>query len=254
VDGLDVVAQADEVRARIGLLTETPGLYERLTAVQNLDFFGRLHQLPASVRAERIERLLRLFDLWDRRNSLTGTFSKGMKQKLAIARAMLHEPAVLFFDEPTSALDPEAAFIVRDALETLRAAGRTIVLCTHNLDEAERLCDRVAFMRGEVLRVDSPARLRQAAAGPTVEVELAAEPGPSVVPALLRRPAVRDASAAGTHLTVVVDDVRLDTPGVVRTLVLEGAEVLSVRETTATLESVYFEVMGLQPGGGVGAP
>ena len=244
VDGLDVVEQAEEVRARIGLLTETPGLYERLTAVQNLDFYGRLHQLPAEIRTERIERLLRLFDLWDRRDSLTGTFSKGMKQKLAIARAMLHEPAVLFFDEPTSALDPEAAFIVRDALETLRAAGRTIVLCTHNLDEAERLCDRVAFLRGQVLRVDSPARLRKAAAGSTIEVELVTEPGPTVVPALRRRPGLRDVTVAGSRLTVIVEDVRLDTPGVVRTLVLEGAEVLTVRETTATLESVYFDVMG----------
>ena len=247
VDGLDVVEQADEVRARIGLLTETPALYERLTAVQNLEFFGRLHQLPARLRAERIERLLRLFDLWDRRNTLTGQFSKGMKQKLAIARAMLHEPAVLFFDEPTSALDPEAAFIVRDALETLRAMGRTIVLCTHNLDEAERLCDRVAFIRGQVLRVDSPARLRQAAGGPTIEIDLAAEPSDAILDALRRRPGVRTVSAAAATLTIVVDDGRAETPGVVRTLVLEGAEVLGVRETTATLESVYFDVMGLQP-------
>ena len=173
VDGFDVVEQADEVRARIGLLTETPALYERLSAVQNLDFFGRIHRLAAGVRAERIEHLLRLFDLWDRRDAPTGTFSKGMKQKLAIARAMLHEPAVLFFDEPTAALDPEAAFTVRGALETLRGMGRTIVLCTHNLDEAERLCDRVAFIRGEVLRVDSPARLRAGGDRPTVRIELA---------------------------------------------------------------------------------
>jgi ABC-2 type transport system ATP-binding protein len=253
VDGLDVVEDAEAVRSRIGLLTETPGLYERLTAVQNLEFFGRLHQLPADLRADRIERLLRLFDLWDRRDTLTGTFSKGMKQKLAIARAMLHEPAVLFFDEPTSALDPEAAFIVRDALETLRAAGRTIVLCTHNLDEAERLCDRVAFVRGQVLRIDSPARLRRSAAGSTIEVELVAEPGTTVLPALRRRPGVRAIEVAGARLTVIVEDVRLDTPGVVRTLVLEGAEVLGVRETTATLESVYFDVMGFDAAGN-GAP
>ena len=158
VDGFDVVESPDEVRARIGLLTETPGLYERLTAAQNLDFFGRLHGLTPDVRVTRIEQLLRLFELWERRDEQTGTFSKGMKQKLAIARALLHEPSVLFFDEPTSGLDPEAAFIVREAIANLKSAGRSIVICTHNLDEAERLCDRVAFVRGGILRIDSPAR------------------------------------------------------------------------------------------------
>jgi ABC-2 type transport system ATP-binding protein len=251
VAGFDVVEHADEVRARVGLLTETPSLYERLTAVQNLDFFGRLHRLPADVRAERSERLLRLFDLWDRRDAATGTFSKGMKQKLAIARAMLHEPTVLFFDEPTAALDPEAAFTVRDALETLRGMGRTIVLCTHNLDEAQRLCDRVAFIRGEVLRIDSPARLRAGGDRPTVRIELADAPGPNVVAALQRRAGVLDVRADGTALEVRLRDVREETPGVVRTLVLEDAQVVSVRETTATLESVYFDVMGVEPTRGV---
>jgi ABC-2 type transport system ATP-binding protein len=250
VDGFDVVEHADEVRARIGLLTETPALYERLSAVQNLDFFGRIHRISAGDRDERIERLLRLFDLWDRRDAPTGTFSKGMKQKLAIVRAMLHEPAVLFFDEPTAALDPEAAFTVRDALETLRGMGRTIVLCTHNLDEAERLCDRVAFIRGEVLRVDSPARLRAGGDRPTVRVELAEAPGPNVLAALRRREGVVDVRASDHVIDVRLGDVREDTPGIVRTLVLEDARVISVRETTATLESVYFEVMGVEPARG----
>ena len=136
----------------MGILTETPGLYENLSAAANLDFFGRLYGLTADVRAERIERYLRLFSLWDRRDDLAATFSKGMRQKLAIARALLHDPSVVFLDEPTAALDPEAAFIVREAIETLRKAGRTIVLATHNLDEADRLCDRIAFIRGGLLR------------------------------------------------------------------------------------------------------
>src|SRR6476660_6183895 len=160
VDGFDVVAQPDEVRARLGILTETPGLYDKLSATANLDFFGRLYGLDATTRAERIERYLRLFSLWDRRDDIAGTFSKGMKQKLAIARALLHDPAVVFLDEPTAALDPEAAYVVREAIEDLRRAGRTIVLATHNLDEADRLCDRIAFVRGGLLRIDSPARLR----------------------------------------------------------------------------------------------
>ncbi|HYX11620.1 MAG TPA: ABC transporter ATP-binding protein, partial [Candidatus Acidoferrum sp.] len=153
VDGFDVVADPDAVRGRVGILTETPGLYDKLSAERNLDYFGRLHRLPREVRAERIEHWLRLFGIWDRRADPAGTLSKGTKQKLAIARALLHEPSVLFLDEPTAALDPEAAFIVREAIATLRGRGRTIVLCTHNLDEADRMCDRISFLRGTILRV-----------------------------------------------------------------------------------------------------
>ena len=161
VDGFDVRDQADQVRARVGILTETPGLYDKLSATANLDFFGRLYGLDAGQRAERIERYLRLFDLWDRRDDVAGTFSKGMKQKLAIARALLHDPSVVFLDEPTAALDPEAAFVVREAIETLRRAGRTIVLATHNLDEADRLCDRIAVIdNGKIVALDTPEGLK----------------------------------------------------------------------------------------------
>jgi ABC-2 type transport system ATP-binding protein len=249
VDGFDVIEAPDEVRARIGLLTETPGLYERLTAVQNLDFFGRLHSLPPDARAERIERLLRLFELWDRRDDLTGTFSKGMKQKLAIARALLHEPSVLFFDEPTSGLDPEAAHIVREAIASLKSSGRTIVLCTHNLDEAERLCDRVAFVRGEILRVDSPARLRTAAGTTAVVVTLAASATPALLAGVRAVPGIGAVEDNGSPeiVRVHVSDAVRDTPALVRALVAGGADVLGVSSEPATLESVYFNVMGAPP-------
>jgi ABC-2 type transport system ATP-binding protein len=253
VDGFDVRTDPEAVRTRIGILTETPSLYERLTATQNLAFFGRLHELPPDVLAERIESLLRLFELWDRRGDRVGEFSKGMKQKLAIARALLHEPTVLFFDEPTSALDPEAAFIVRDAMESLKAAGRTIVLCTHNLDEAERLCDRVAFLRRTILRVDSPARLRSSAGLPTVEIDLAEQPAETVLAALRGVAGVHNVTAAGTTMSVVVGDARRDTPPLVRALAAANADVLGVRVASATLESVYFDVMGIRPGSPAGA-
>ena len=183
VDGLDVTERPEEVRSRVGILTETPGLYEKLSASANLDFFGRLYGLDAATRAERAEHYLRLFSLWDRRDDVAGNFSKGMKQKLAIARALLHEPAVVFLDEPTAALDPEAAYIVREAIESLRRSGRTIVLATHNLDEADRLCDRVAFVRGGLLRVDSPAGLRDSLGGRGVEIGLAEAPSDELVAA-----------------------------------------------------------------------
>ena len=254
IDGFDVVADADEVRARIGVLTETPGLYERLTAVQNLEFFGRLHGLPPTVRQERMERLLRLFDLWDRRDGLVGTFSKGMKQKLAIARALLHEPSVLFLDEPTAALDPEAAFVVREAIAALKGQGRTIVLCTHNLDEAERLCDRIGFLRGSLLRLDSPARLRGLAGKAVLEVELAATPPVGLVERLRGRPEVQGMDAVGLTLKVSLADVHRDTPELVHALVDGGAAILGVRARTASLEDVYFEVMGARPPSDGGPP
>jgi ABC-2 type transport system ATP-binding protein len=250
IGGIDVRRDPDGVRALVGVLTETPGLYEKLSAERNLDFFGQLHRLPEHARVERIERLLRLFGLWDRRADPAGTFSKGMKQKLAIARALLHEPQVLFLDEPTAALDPEAAWIVRDAIETLRAAGRTIVLATHNLDEADRLCDRIAFIRGALLRVDSPERLRGGVGRRIVELRLSAPADPGLLASLRELPAVKGIAGRNGRLDISLDEPHIDTPAVVRTAVEAGAGVVEVRQHAATLEEVYFEVMGVRPRAG----
>ncbi len=247
VDGLDVVERPEEVRARVGILTETPGLYEKLSATANLDFFGRLYGLDASTRAERIEHYLRLFSLWDRRDDVAGNFSKGMKQKLAIARALLHDPAVVFLDEPTAALDPEAAYVVREAIEALRRSGRTIVLATHNLDEADRLCDRVAFVRGGLLRVDSPAGLRAGLGGRGVEVGLAEPASEGLVAAARAVPGVTAVEVADPRLIVACEDPPAVTPALVRALVEAGAAIVSVHERATTLEQVYFDVMGVRP-------
>ncbi len=248
VDGFDVRGAADEVRARVGILTETPGLYDKLPAVANLDFFGRLHSLDAAIRAERIEHYLRLFGLWDRRDEVAGTFSKGMKQKLAIARALLHDPSVVFLDEPTAALDPEAAFIVREAIETLRRAGRTIVLATHNLDEADRLCDRIAFVRGGLLRVDSPAALRGALGHRGLQVRLGGPASEDQVAAVRAVGGVSATEAADGLLHVGADDPESIAPAVVRALVATGADVVELHPERASLERIYFEVMGVTPG------
>ena len=253
VDGLDVTEHAEEVRARVGILTETPGLYEKLSATANLEFFGQLYGLDAATRAARIEHYLRLFSLWDRRDDTAGNFSKGMKQKLAIARALLHEPSVIFLDEPTAALDPEAAYIVREAIEELRRSGRTIVLATHNLDEADRLCDRVAFVRGGLLRVDSPAGLRGSVGGHGVEVRLATQPSESVVAAARGVAGVASVETGDRRLIVTAAEPAVVTPSLVRVLVAAGAEIVEVRERATTLEQVYFEVMGVRPDRGEAA-
>lgn len=254
VDGLDVITQADEVRARVGILTETPGLYDKLSATANLDFFGRLHGLSAEVRATRIERYLRLFGLWERRDDVAGTFSKGMKQKLAIARALLHDPAVVFLDEPTAALDPEAAFVVREAIEELRRAGRTIVLATHNLDEADRLCDRIAFVRGGLLRVDSPAGLRGGLGSRRLVVRLApAGPVPTAVTdAIASAAGVTSAAVTAVDgaLRVITSDPESVAAAVARAIVGAGVDLVEMHIERTSLEEVYFEVMGVRPGAG----
>jgi ABC-2 type transport system ATP-binding protein len=247
VDGIDVTADPHEVRRGIGLLTETPSLYERLSAEENLDFFGRLHGLPAPVRARRIDELLDLFELTDRRHDRVATFSKGMKQKLAIARALLHEPKVLFLDEPTTGLDPEAAFIVREAMAGLKREGRTIVLASHNLDEVERLADRVAFLNGRLLRVDSPARLRASAGEPVVVADLRSAPSSDLVARLRDRAFARDVAVEEHRLRVRVVDPEAATPELARELVAGGADILGIRVETASLESVYFDVLGITP-------
>jgi ABC-2 type transport system ATP-binding protein len=248
VDGLDVREEPDEIRRRVGILTETPGLYDKLSAERNLDYFGRLYRLPAPVRAERIERWMRLLGIWDRRTEPAGTFSKGMRQKLAIARALLHEPKILFLDEPTAGLDPESAYIVREAIGALRGEGRTIVLCTHNLDEADRLSDRIAFLRTSLLRLDSPSRLRGALGRGTISVRLGGAPAPAVLEAVRAVASVRGVDVLADRLTITVDDGERDSPAVVRALVEAGGAVVEVRHEAATLEEVYFDVMGVRPG------
>ena len=248
VAGANVVREPDLVRSRVGILTETPGLYDRLSAAANLDFYGRLYGLDTATRAERLERYLRLFGLWERRDDPAGTFSKGMKQKLAIARALLHDPAVVFLDEPTAALDPEAAFVVREAISSLRGAGRTIVLATHNLDEADRLCDRIAFVRGELLRIDSPARLRGSHGTRRLAITLAAPPASAVADVLRGLAGIDDVQALDGSLHLVTDDPEGVAPAVARALVAADAAVVEVRIERVSLEQIYFDVMGVRPG------
>jgi ABC-type multidrug transport system ATPase subunit len=157
INDLQLGPDSQRIRALTGVLTETPGLHDKLTARQNLGYYGRLYGLRGAALRRAVDRYLDVVGLADEGDRRVGGFSKGMRQKVAIARALLHEPEVLYLDEPTSALDPSAAKTVRDFVATLRDAGRSIVVCTHNLDEAERLCDRIGIMRGTLLRVDTPA-------------------------------------------------------------------------------------------------
>jgi ABC-2 type transport system ATP-binding protein len=248
VAGFSIRRQAAQVRRHVGILTETPGLYDSLTAERNLAFFAALYEVNDAAGA--IERYLRLLGLWERRHEPAGTFSKGMRQKLAIARALLHEPQVLFLDEPTSGLDPEAAHLVREFIHELRSEGRTIFLCTHNLDEADRLCDRIGIFHQHLLALDTPAALRRQLYGRVTVFHLRSL-DPAWIEMLGRLPVVRGVQSVEGKLLVTLDDPEMHNPEVVRALVSAGADIQFVGELRRSLEDVYLQLM--QASSAVGA-
>ncbi|MCW5874777.1 MAG: ATP-binding cassette domain-containing protein [Anaerolineales bacterium] len=231
------------LRKDIGILTETPGMYEQLSAERNLGFFAQMYEVEDI--PGQVERYLRMLGLWGRRHEAVGGFSKGMRQKLAIARALLHEPKVIFLDEPTSGLDPEASRVVRDFIEELRGEGRTIVITTHNLDEADRLCDRIAVFKSKLLAVDTPNALRRKLFGRSVVFHLAAAQE-AFANALRQKTYVHEANLRGDKIVVKLDDPETHNPELLRELVGLGADVQFVGEIRQSLEDVYFQLLGAQ--------
>ena len=231
------------IRATVGILTEQPGLYERQSASENLRFFAALYGLSREVAAEQTDRYLRLMGLWERRDEPVATFSRGMKQKVAIARAALHEPRIVFLDEPTTGLDPDAAKTVREFIGQIRSEGRTVFLCTHNLDEADRLCDRIAFFRRSVLRLDTPASLRAELYGQATEFRLLPRPRDEDLVRVRAIDGVRSAVAEDGAIVVSSDDPLRTNPRVIRALVEAGADVTYVTERRVPLEDVYLRIV-----------
>lgn len=241
VAGCQVGVDDQGIRQKIGLLPEAPGLYDALTAEQNLAFYSEMYGVENKDR--QIRRYLELLGLWNRRYEPVGTFSKGMRQKLAIARALLHEPEVLFLDEPTSGLDPQASRLVREFIAGLREEGRTIILTTHNLEEADRLCDRVAVISGHLLALDSPRELRRKLFGRKVVFHLL-EANQRLANELKKFDFVTEAEVVENKILAAVDDPEEHNPLLIRTLVESGAEIQFVGELRRRLEDVYLELMG----------
>lgn len=241
VAGFQVGENDQAIRRKIGLLPESPGLYDSLSAEQNLAFFGSMYGVENI--AEQIQKYLELLGLWNRRYEPVGTFSKGMRQKLAIARALLHEPEVLFLDEPTSGLDPQASKLVREFIEGLKEEGRTIILTTHNLEEADRLCDRVAVISGHLLALDAPGELRKKIFGRKVVFHLQ-EANQALVGALEKFPFVSEVEAMDNKILAAVENPEEQNPELIRALVNGGAELQFVGELRRRLEDVYLELMG----------
>jgi ABC-2 type transport system ATP-binding protein len=230
---------APRVRSRIGLLTEMPGLWERLTVRHNLLVYARLHRLPNAAAA--VESALEAFGLRNRGGDIAAELSKGLKQRVALARTLLHQPDVVLLDEPTAGLDPASARDVRDLVCRLRSEQRTIVISSHNLDEIERLADRVAVMRGRLVALDTPAALHMRLFGERVRIGLG-QPAKGFVD-VLAHAGFAEVQADDRTLSIALHD-DLATPIIVRCLVEAGADVMSVARERARLEDVYLRLVG----------
>jgi ABC-2 type transport system ATP-binding protein len=243
VAGFRLGAQDERIRGSVGILTEQPGLYERQSAEDNLLFFATLFGLSRTVARAQAERYLRMMGLWDRRSEAVATFSRGMKQKMAIARAAIHEPRIIFLDEPTTGLDPDAARTVREFIAKIRGEGRTVFLCTHNLDEADRLCDRIAFFRRSIIRIDTPANLREELYGHATEFRILPSPRAEHLVKVQAIEGVKDAHLENGSIIVSSADPLVANPRIVRALVGAGAEVAYVSDRKVSLEDVYLRVV-----------
>ncbi|MBI2186656.1 MAG: ABC transporter ATP-binding protein [Acidobacteria bacterium] len=234
---------APRLRGRIGLLTETPGLWERLTVRQNLLVYARLYRLSDAAAA--VDEALEAFGLRDRGRDAAVELSKGLKQRVALARTLLHRPDIVLLDEPTAGLDPESARDVRELVRRLRSERRTIVISSHNLDEVERIADRVGVMRARFLALDTPAALHARLFGARVRVSLR-QPAAAFAD-VLARAGFADIQAQDRMLSIAVDDEEGATPTIVRRLVESGAEIVSVIREQARLEDVYLRLMERRP-------
>lgn len=232
---------AINIRRSIGYVPDTPGLYESMSAMRNLEYFARLYRCPESLLHENAEKYLKLLELWDWRDRDVSTFSKGMKQKVAIVRALVHDPEILIMDEPTANLDPEVSKTIRDLILELRKENRTILLNTHNLDEAQRICTRIGLLKTRLLALDTPANLGRATSGLKTEVVLNVV-SDSIL-AAVRSKGPRSVAVDGKRLILELADPAKERPGIVSAIVAAGGEVQQVSETGASLEDVYLKLV-----------
>ena len=243
IAGFDAARQPEQVRARVGLLTEHHGLYSRMRSAEYLDFFGGAYRIPSDAIRRRSAALLEQFGLAEDGHRRLGEYSKGMRQKLALVRALLHEPPVLLLDEPTSAMDPSSAYLVRRSIADLRRASRAIIVCTHNLKEAEILADRIAIIRaGKIAASGTAESLKHDFLGSRqMELRLA---GPLDGAARLLPGEAVLLDAGEDWLRYTTDDPQVTNPRVLHALDTAGIQVVTLAEVERSLEDVYLQVVG----------
>ncbi len=243
VAGYEVGKEADALKLRkvIGMVPDSVGLYDDLSAYDNLDFYGKLYDRTEAQRKESIQRFLTMLGLWEKRDVTVGTYSKGMKQKLGIACALVHEPQVLFMDEPTANLDPEAAKTVRDFILELKKEKRTIFLNTHNLDEAQRICDRIAILNTKLMAMGTPQELERSVSGRKTVIQLVQMT--DAVLAALRKLPLNNMTVDGNTLTVDVKDPDTENVVISDAIYSAGGQVRSVTTVGSSLEDTYLKLV-----------
>jgi ABC-2 type transport system ATP-binding protein len=244
VGGYQIGNKEDSLKIRkiIGFVSDNVGLSENLTAYDNLDFFAKIYDCPETQRKANIQRFLEMLGLWEKRNVLAGTFSKGMKQKLAIARALIHEPQVIFMDEPTANLDPEAAKTVRDFILQLKKEDKTIFLNTHNLDEAQKICDKLAIINTSLRAIGTPQELEISVTGRKTIIGLEQQASDVVLGALKKLP-LKNLSSEGSTITFDVEDPDKENSPVVEAIVQAGGHIKSINVVGSTLEDTYLKLL-----------
>jgi len=230
-----------KIRKMIGLVPDNVGLYESLTAFENLDYYGTLYRRTDTQRKESNEYFLKLLGLWEKRDALAGSFSKGMKQKLAIARALVHDPEILFMDEPTANLDPEAAKTVREFILELKKQKKTIFLNTHNLDEAQRICDKIGILNTRLMAVGTPEELERSIHGRKTVIQLT-QLNDSILDSL-KRLQVKNLVREGNKLTVDVVNPEEENPDMVNAIVAAGGRIETITVTSSSLEDAYLKLV-----------
>ncbi len=243
VGGYDVgqPENALKIRKMIGLVPDNVGLYESLTAYENLDYYGTLYRLTDSQRKESNEYFLKLLGLWEKRNVLAGAFSKGMKQKLAIARALIHNPEIVFMDEPTANLDPESAKTVREFILELKKQKKTIFLNTHNLDEAQRVCDRMGILNTRLMAIGTPEELEQSIHGKKTVIQL--RQVTEAILGALEKLQVKNMVVEGNKLTLDVEDPKEENPDIVSAVAAAGGGIETVTVSSSSLEDAYLKLV-----------
>lgn len=242
IDNKDSGKNGDYIRSIIGILTETPGMYEKNTAYDNLKYFASFYKIPQSKINANIENFLKMFDLWDRRNDMVATFSKGMKQKLAIARALIHDPKILFLDEPTAALDPESAYLVRNFIESLHREKITVFLCTHNLEEAQNLCDTVCIIKKRIIKTASLYELQNLKEIRTFKLKTLESPKKYINIFEKYKNNIEFNFSDNTVILKIKNYEKIN-PLIIKDLVNEGAEILYFNEHKESLEDIYLKLI-----------